>query len=602
MKRKNTSIELLAPAKNLDLGVAAINSGADAVYTGAPAFTARASAVNSYHEIEKLADYCHFYNAKTYVAFNTIIYENELEEARKMIYRLWDAGVDALIFQDPSLLEMDIPPIELHASTQCHNYDLERIKFWADNGVSRIILARELGLNSISNINSEIEAETEVFIHGALCWSLSGQCYMSRYIGDRSANRGNCAQPCRKEWTLLDKDGKVYEKNKYLLSLKDMNRSGYIEELIDAGVSSLKIEGRLKDIDYVKNVTSYYRRIIDGIIQKKNYNKTSSGNVFLDFKSDSAKTFNRGYISYHFKEGEMQITYNSPKSLGEFIGVVKFSKENRFILEKDSDLIPGDGICFISKNNLIGASIYKVLDKEIYIENDNIPEIGTKIYRNNNSEFTKLLLKRDSAIRKIALKISAENNTILVKDEDGNAVKRDISEQDQIKNIDSFKKTFEKSFSKTGDTNFIVENIYLADSFSPFIPVSKMNELRRNMIEELNQLRISNYSRKTTKNITISNYFKNEISCGENVVNSLSRKFYEKRGVKIIRSGYDLEPDPNYPVMTSANCVLKNIGLCKKTTNIKEPLYLTNDYGDTFELDFNCEECIMTLRPFSGEK
>jgi len=290
-------IELLSPAKNFEVGKAAIDHGADAVYIGAESFGARAAASNSLHDIEKLVNYAHQFYSKVFVTVNTIIYNDELERAEKLIFELYNIGVDAIIIQDMSILLMDLPSIPIHISTQAHNYDFEKIKVFDTIGVDRIVLARELPLNEIKKISQRIKAEIEYFIHGALCVCLSGQCYFSFALTGKSANRGECTQPCRMKYNLLNEKGDVIIKNKHLLSLKDLNLSNYLSDLIDVGVSSFKIEGRLKDIDYVKNTTAFYRKEIDKLINEK-LKKASSGVIYHFFEPDLNKTFNRTYTNY----------------------------------------------------------------------------------------------------------------------------------------------------------------------------------------------------------------------------------------------------------------------------------------------------------------
>jgi putative protease len=317
-------IELLAPAKNYETGIAAINFGADAVYIGCEKFSARSAAGNSIEDIRKLIKHAHLYRARVYAAVNTILFDNELEDVRDLITTLYDSGIDAVIIQDMGILEMDIPPVPLHASTQCDNFDPERVKFLDRTGFPRIILARELDLEQIREIRRVTRCELEVFIHGALCVSLSGRCYMSAAMGGRSANRGECAQPCRKSYTLTDAEGKIISKAKYPLSLKDLNLTDHLEKLIDAGVDSLKIEGRLKDINYVKNTVAHYRKRLDLILEGKNgLVKSSSGRTFHDFTPDPDRTFNRGYTGYFINGRNSKISSPfTPKSLGKYCGTV----------------------------------------------------------------------------------------------------------------------------------------------------------------------------------------------------------------------------------------------------------------------------------------
>jgi len=350
-------IELLAPARNLETGIAAINCGADAVYIGPEKFSARSAAGNSLEDIEKLISRAHLFHAKVYATINTILFDKELEEAGKLITDLYDRGIDAVIIQDMGILEMNLPPVALHASTQADNYDIERIKFLDRAGFPRIVLARELSLDQIREIRKNTQCELEFFIHGALCVSLSGRCYMSASMGGRSANRGECAQPCRKSYTLTDANGEIISKNKYPLSLKDMNQTSNLKDLIDAGVDSLKIEGRLKDVDYVKNVTAHYRKALDNILEgRSDIAKASSGRVYFDFTPDPLKTFNRGYTDYFLRERSGSISSpHTPKSLGKEIGRVTETGNSWFKIISSEKISNGDGLAFFDKDKNVAG-------------------------------------------------------------------------------------------------------------------------------------------------------------------------------------------------------------------------------------------------------
>ncbi|MBQ5380774.1 MAG: U32 family peptidase, partial [Paraprevotella sp.] len=327
-------IELLAPARNLECGMAAVDHGADAVYIGAAKYGARAAAGNSVEDIARLVAYAHTYHVKVYVTINTILKDEELSDTEKMVWELYRCGVDALIVQDMAMLRLHLPPIPLHASTQMDNRSADKVKFLQQNGFSQVVLARELSLQEIKDIHEQCDIPLEVFVHGALCVSYSGQCYVSQHCFGRSANRGECAQFCRLKFDLQDSDGRVVERGKHLLSLKDMNRSEDLERLLDAGVSSLKIEGRLKDVAYVKNVTAYYRKRLDEIFVKRNeYRKASSGHVTLKFIPQLEKSFNRGFTRY-FLDGRTAdiFSFNTPKSLGEEVGIAKEIRGNYIVV------------------------------------------------------------------------------------------------------------------------------------------------------------------------------------------------------------------------------------------------------------------------------
>ncbi len=340
-------IELLSPAKNVEIGIQAINHGADAVYIGAPQFSARAAAGNSVTEIEQLANYAHKFGAKTFVALNTILNNSELPAAEKLIHQLYNAGADALIIQDMGILQLDLPPIDLHASTQTNNQTPEKVQFLQNVGFKRVVLARELSIPEISTIYATANVELEAFVHGSLCVSYSGLCYASQALCGRSANRGVCAQICRLPYDLLDADKKVLVQNKHLLSLKDMDRSNALLDMIEAGVSSLKIEGRLKDMAYVKNIVSYYRQKIDAVLEGKDeYERASYGKSYHTFEPNPHKTFRRGATHYFLYERQSEmIQPETPKSLGEFIGRVEGQDKNSIVLSTHKTSVNGDGLC-----------------------------------------------------------------------------------------------------------------------------------------------------------------------------------------------------------------------------------------------------------------
>ena len=387
---KTKKIELLSPAKDVEVGIAAINHGADAVYIGGPDFGAREKASNSIQDIERLCRHAALFDAKVYVTLNTLLYDNELERARKMAYDCWNAGVDALIVQDMQLLQLDLPPIPLHASTQCDNLTVEKVQQLEQLGFEQVVLGRELSLKQIKEIREKTTVPLEFFVHGALCVSHSGRCYLSQYIGNRSANRGACAQPCRLPWDLLDENGKVLIKNRHLLCLKDLNNSAHLEELIDAGITSFKIEGRLKDADYVKNVTAFYRQKLDEIISRRSdLEPTSYGRCSYTFDINPEKSFNRGFTNYFINGRQKDIgSPFTPKSMGEYIGEVSWCNPLRMEIDTDKTLHNGDGLCFLNQDNeLVGlrADVVNIGRDGVHTVSTNRPHgayRGAKIYRN----------------------------------------------------------------------------------------------------------------------------------------------------------------------------------------------------------------------------
>ena len=403
---KQRKIELLAPARNLECGIEAINHGADAVYIGAPKFGARAAAVNSLEDIAALVEYAHLYNVRIYVTVNTILKEEELKETEEMIRELYRIGVDALIVQDMAIAKLELPPIPLHASTQMDNRTVDKVRFLRDAGFRQVVLARELSLREIGKIHEACpDIPLEVFVHGALCVSYSGQCYVSQACFGRSANRGECAQFCRLPFSLVDAEGKMIAKDKHLLSLKDLNQSEELEALLDAGASSLKIEGRLKDVSYVKNVTAAYRQKLDAIFaRRKEYTRASSGKCRFDFKPQLDKSFSRGFTHYFLHGRSKDIfSFDTPKSLGEEMGTMKESRGNYLTVAGVKSFSNGDGVCYLDEQGrLQGFRINRVDGNKLYPQE--MPRIKprTMLYRNFDQEFERILARKSSE-RKIAV-------------------------------------------------------------------------------------------------------------------------------------------------------------------------------------------------------
>jgi len=598
-------LELLSPAKNFEFGIEAINHGADAVYIGAPAFGARAAATNSVSDIEKLINYAHQYYAKVFVTLNTIIYQSELDQVRNLIYELYNIGTDAIIIQDMSILQMDIPPIALHASTQAHNYDFERIKFLDKIGIDRIVLARELPIPTIKEFSQQLNAELEYFVHGALCVSFSGQCYFSYAVTEKSANRGECSQPCRMKYDLISDDNKTILKNKHLLSLKDLNLSNNLADIIDAGVSSLKIEGRMKNIDYVKNTTAFYRKEIDKLLNEK-IRKASSGVIYHFFEPDLNKTFNRSFTNYFSDNTRKPMAnFDTPKSLGEKIGKIIETGNNYIKVENSSSLTTGDGICFLDKNNnFVGFYINKIIDGKIILPKSIVPVNGRVIYRNFNLKFFNLLQKK-SAERKIGtsliLEYIDEHLIATITDEDDNVYTNRFEYQFQEakqNNIDFIN----NYFSKLGNTIFELNKIDNKLPKNIFIPASTLSNIKKDLIENLLKIRIANYklittryNKKNLKNIDFK--FANFLNYSYNISNSLSRNFYKLFGAEIIENAFELQKDfSGKLLMTTKYCIKYEIKQCPKYHNSKNnsQLYLKNN-NNVFKLVFDCKNCLMKI-------
>ena len=605
-KMKQRPIELLAPAKNLECGIEAINHGADAVYIGAPRFGARAAAGNSLADIEALVQYAHLYNVRIYVTVNTILRDDELKETEAMIWDLYRVGVDALIVQDMGLTQLNLPPIPLHASTQMDNRTVEKVRFLADAGFRQVVLARELSVNEISRIHAACpDTLLEVFIHGALCVSYSGQCYVSEACFGRSANRGECAQFCRLQFDMTDADGKVIEKGKHLLSLKDMNQSDNLEELLDAGASSLKIEGRLKDVSYVKNVTAYYRQKLDALFKRrKEYVRASSGSVKLAFRPQLDKSFSRGFTDY-FAHGRNPgiFSFNTPKSLGEEVGTVKEIRGNYLTVAGVKAFSNGDGLCYLdAQGRLQGFRVNRVENNKLFPQE--MPRIKPKtvLYRNFDQEFDRIMQKK-SAERKLVVDVSlAENNfgfTLTMCDEDGNSVSMALSKTKELARTPQHDNLINQ-LGKLGNTPFVPRNIEVDLSENWFIPSSELAELRRVTVEKLLALRRINYHRELWRMPETEHpYPQKELTYLGNVMNKEAAAFYQKHGVERIAPAFEVEHPEGAALMFCKHCLRYSMGWCpvhhKVKSPYREPYYLVSGDGKKFRLQFDCKNCQMKV-------
>ena len=605
-KMKQRPIELLAPAKNLECGIEAINHGADAVYIGAPRFGARAAAGNSLADIEALVQYAHLYNVRIYVTVNTILRDDELKETEAMIWDLYRVGVDALIVQDMGLTQLNLPPIPLHASTQMDNRTVEKVRFLADAGFRQVVLARELSVNEISRIHAACpDTLLEVFIHGALCVSYSGQCYVSEACFGRSANRGECAQFCRLQFDMTDADGKVIEKGKHLLSLKDMNQSDNLEELLDAGASSLKIEGRLKDVSYVKNVTAYYRQKLDALFKRrKEYVRASSGSLKLAFRPQLDKSFSRGFTDY-FAHGRNPgiFSFNTPKSLGEEVGTVKEIRGNYLTVAGVKAFSNGDGLCYLdAQGRLQGFRVNRVENNKLFPQE--MPRIKPKtvLYRNFDQEFDRIMQKK-SAERKLAVDVSlAENNfgfTLTMCDEDGNSVSMALSKTKELARTPQHDNLINQ-LGKLGNTPFVPRNIEVDLSENWFIPSSELAELRRATVEKLLALRRINYHRELWRMPETEHpYPQKELTYLGDVMNKEAAAFYQKHGVEKIAPAFEMEHPEGAALMFCKHCLRYSMGWCpvhhKVKSPYREPYYLVSGDGKKFRLQFDCKNCQMKV-------
>lgn len=608
MKRK---IEILAPAKNLFQGMAAINAGADAVYIGAPQFGARTNATNSVEDIAEMVKYAHLFKAQVFVVINTILYDNELEACKKLIYQLYDIGVDALIVQDMAIMEMDLPPIVIHASTQANNRDAKHVKFLKDAGMKRVVLARELNLDQVREISEATDVELEFFVSGALCVSFSGNCYMSIAGGERSANRGSCAQNCRLPYQLIDGTGTTLIANSHLLSIKDLDLSDQLPNLIEAGVTSFKIEGRLKDIVYVKNNTSFLRKKLDTFLESNGdkYAKASSGRTFYNFEPEMDRSFNRGYTDYFVNKRKEKIgSWESPKSQGQLIGKLLEVRANGYVIENYEKLNNGDGLYFINEQGEGDGAQINIIVNDLVVPNTFKPlAVGTVIYRNSDAEFNKMVEKENSAVRKIGVGLyftETENGfQLLARDEDGHQCVMSFDTAKELaKSQESVIPNIKKNLAKTGNTPFIVDELEVEFSSNWFLPISKVNEMRREVLEQLVEVRVKEYHREEFQ-ITKTDhpYPVKTLDYMYNVSNKLARAFYKRHGVTEIEKAFELQWDPGKArVMTTKYCVKYELGKCARFQRdtmgekLVEPLTLKHGENE-YKLKFNCKPCEMEI-------
>lgn len=599
-------IELLAPAKDLETAIAAINCGADAVYIGAAKFGAREAVSNALEDIAALINYAHKYWARVYVTLNTLLRDDELPQAEHMIHQLYDAGADALIIQDTGLLELDLPPLPLFASTQMHNHTPERVAFLEKVGFQRVILARELNLPQIRAVRAQTKLELETFVHGALCVSYSGQCAMSYALGGRSGNRGQCAQPCRRPYRLLDGSGAVIEDGRYLLSLRDLNLAADLPALLDAGVSSFKIEGRLKDKAYVMNVVGYYRQQLDTLLEGRGMRPAASGKVVFDFTPDPRKTFNRGFTSY-FLHGRQSPSgsIDTPKSQGEPVGRVTRVGAKSFTLDGSIAIHRGDGLCFFNaQHELVGATVNDVQDREIFPGKLEGIRAGMSVMRNHDHAFLTALEKSQTA-RKIRVRFRLAETlnglALFIQDEDGHEAMVTVEmEKTPAEKPEQALATIERQLLKLGGTDFNGDFVRIDLDAPYFIPMATLNALRRDALEALARQRLENFPRQRGGAIQNNTpYPVTALTYLGNVLNQKARAFYQRHGVTEIQpaaeSGLDMR---GRKVMTTRHCVKHQLGACLKekgSNRLQEPLALVDEQGNRYPLRFNCTRCEMEV-------
>ena len=662
-----TSLELLAPAKNLACGIAAIDHGADAVYIGASRFGARSAAGNSIDDIRQLCEYAHPFGVKVYVTVNTILYDDEIDATRQLLQDLQTIGVDAILVQDMAILELsasilplsrgsqkgsDHPFPRLHASTQTDNRTPEKVRWLRDLGFSRVVLARELSVEEIAEIHREVpDVELEVFVHGALCVSYSGLCYASQYCFGRSANRGECAQFCRMKFSLVDSEGREVERDRYLLSLKDMNQSDHLLELIEAGATSFKIEGRLKDIGYVKNVTAAYSQRLNEIIRRypDKYCRSSKGECSYTFTPDLRKTFNRGYTTYFLHGRQPEIaSFDTPKAIGEYVGTVKELRGDSFNVAGVTSFANGDGLCFVTssppesggvpvgrgglnvgKGELVGFRANRVQGNRIwpYRMPDGLRP-GVRLYRNNDQEFERLM-SRPSAERRIpirlALRAVADGFTLsasilpLSRGSQRGSDQPPLSDSEHMGTVPMIHFRAEhqqaqkppheniiRQLSKLGDTIYTCSSVDIPADFNYFIPNSVLSDMRRSLVALLRSEESGKRKENTSaagsreKGNLVPPYPRTSAPPNYpytylyNISNHLSQQFY---GAKDL-SAYELRGGDG-PIMQCRHCIRYALGYCVKhggqRPTWKEPLSLVLGDGRRFRLEFDCKHCQMNV-------
>ncbi|HJG68709.1 MAG TPA: U32 family peptidase [Bacteroides fragilis] len=603
---KQRKIELLAPAKNLECGIAAIDHGADAVYIGAPKFGARAAAVNSLEDIAALVEYAHLYNARIYVTVNTILKDEELQETEKMIWALFRAGVDALIVQDMGITGLNLPPIPLHASTQMDNRTVEKVRFLADAGFRQVVLARELSLREISKIHEACpDVPLEIFVHGALCVSYSGQCYVSQACFGRSANRGECAQFCRLPFSLVDAEGRVIVKDKHLLSLKDLNQSDELEALLDAGASSFKIEGRLKDVSYVKNVTAAYRRKLDAIFaRRKEYARASSGSCRYAFNPQLDKSFSRGFTHYYLHGRTKDVfSFDTPKSLGEEMGTMKEARGNYLTVAGLKSFNNGDGVCYIDEQGrLQGFRINRVEGNKLYPQE--MPRIKprTVLYRNFDQEFEKILARKSSE-RRIAVSVRLTDTpfgfALTLTDEDDNSVTLSLAREKEPARTPQ-EENLKTQLAKFGNTPFEAVRIDIDFAGNWFLPASVLADFRRQAVEKLISARRINYRRELfVLKPTAHAFPQSTLTYLGNVMNAQAVSFYAGHGVASIAPAFERVPAEKVVLMFCKHCLRYSMGWCpvhqRERSPYREPYYLVSTDGKRFRLEFDCKNCQMKV-------
>ena len=609
-------LELLAPAKDTAHGIAAINHGADAVYIGAPMFGARVAASNSLEDLEQLVRYAHIFGSKVFATVNTLLFDDELESANRMIHQLYNMGIDAIILQDLGLLKTDLPPVELHASTQTHNYSVERVQFLESVGFKRIILAREASLEQMRQLRESVRCDLEAFVQGALCVSFSGQCYMSQYLNERSGNRGCCSQPCRSSYDLLDHQGKVLKRDAHLLSLKDFSAAKHIASMVDAGITSFKIEGRLKDISYVKNVTAYYRQRLDSIMSgHDDWCAASQGTTVHYFTPDLERTFNRGFTDYFLtlqggqKGRQKMASMATQKSMGKRVGKVGRIEGKTLVINSEETFSNGDGICFFNaRGELDGFNLnqaQRISPQASRVLPNRMPADlgeGAELWRNNDYAFEKLLSGK-SAERHIHVfyNLLADNNRCRLTMSDGQGHIAEAVAEQEMQSADNAERMCEvwtTQLSKLGDTPFQCAGDVRFEGLLPFLPVSQINMLRRQVVDRMIETLVTAHRPQPTPLEGTEAHCQSQLDYRANILNEAAAQFYREHGAEQME--YGLEKSHDYggkALMTTKYCLRYELGMCLKESATRErgALFIRNN-KHLFELHFDCQRCEMQVR------
>lgn len=599
--KSGIALELLAPARDYRHGRMAIDSGADAVYIGAPAFGARAAASASLDDIAELCRYAHIFGARVHVAMNTLLYDDELSRAERIAHELWEAGADALIIQDMAFAMMDLPPIELHASTQTAAITPERVLFLEKAGFSRVILERGLSLEEIKAIRAATSVELECFVHGAVCVCHSGQCYMSHIVSGRSGNRGECSQPCRSTFDLTDENGRTIESGRHLLSVADMSLDDSIGELIDAGITSFKIEGRLKDESYVKNsVVHLSRKLDEAIASRRGYLRSSSGHVRADFEPDPTRTFSRGFTDYYLHDTSNKVaTMSTAKSTGRLIGGIATVGESFFTLDGAHErLSPGDGLCIVTPDGTaVGTGVNRYEGGRVYVRSLDGIVPGASVFRNFDKAFVdKLKAVHPCRTIDTVITVSFSGGKLIAEAETAAArvVIEETASYPEADNRERAEALFLTQMRKSGGSVFAVTDVSVEGAV-PFMPTSAINALRRRLLDALLRECAACHRRPTGRPLMPVAVGGGRADYRYNVVNALSRRFYELCGFTEIESGVELRDDfVGIEAMRTRYCIRRELGMCLKEGGRGGRLYIENN-GNRFALDFDCTRCMMSV-------